>query len=120
MRERILTNAINLDVDVVPRDHSLLANRDDLDLNIHNPQTLRADVDVDETGVDGLVELPEARDESDGACIGRSVKVEHQVKGQRRHEGSPWFTFRYGFGHGTHGKAPHSPTTEPRALIIVP
>lgn len=65
-RPLVLTNAVNLDIDVIPGDNSLPSDRSDLDLDIHNTQRFGADVDVDETRVDGPVELAKAGDKTDG------------------------------------------------------
>ena len=58
----------HFDIDVVARDDLLPANGADLDLDVDDAEGLGANVDLHETGVDRLVELSEARDESDGAC----------------------------------------------------
>ena len=58
----------HFDVDVVTRDDGLTAYGADLDFDVDDAERLCADVDLDEAGVDRLVELSEARDESDGAC----------------------------------------------------
>ena len=48
----------HLDVDVVTRDDLLPPNGADLDLNVDDTQRLRANVDLNKTRVDCLVELP--------------------------------------------------------------
>lgn len=58
---------LHFDVDVVAGDDRLSSNRAYLNLDVHNTERLGADVDLDQAGVDGLVELTEASDEADGA-----------------------------------------------------
>ena len=58
---------VHLNVDVVARDDLLSANCANLNLDIHNAEGLRANVDLHETGVDGLVELSESSDQTDRA-----------------------------------------------------
>lgn len=62
----VLTNAVNLDIDVIPGDNRLPSDRSDLDLDIHNTQSFGADVDVDETRIGGPVELAKAGYKTDG------------------------------------------------------
>ena len=40
-----------------------------MNLDVDNAETLSADVDFDETGVDCLVELSEARDQAHGSLV---------------------------------------------------
>ena len=57
-------------MDIVPSDDCLATNGTNLDFDVDPTQRLGADVDLDETGVDRLVELSEAGYEADGtyAC----------------------------------------------------
>jgi hypothetical protein len=70
----VLREAVSLDLKI--RDgkdahDALPPNRADLDFDVDDLERLGADVDLHETGVDGLVKLPEARDKADGAWIVR-------------------------------------------------
>lgn len=68
-------DGLQIDVDVI-LGHDLLS-RDGIhsDSNIDDPDGLSADVDVDKSRVDGLVELSEPRDESDVSLSDRSERV---------------------------------------------
>ena len=57
---------LHFDVDVVAGDDRLSSNRAYLNLDVHNTERLGADVDLDQAGVDGLVELSETGNEADG------------------------------------------------------
>jgi hypothetical protein len=57
---------LHFDVHIVASDHSLSANRNNLYLDVHDTKRFGADVDLDQTWIDSLVELAEARDESHG------------------------------------------------------
>lgn len=50
---------VHFNVDVVPCDDLLPTNGADLDLHVDDTEGLRADVDLNQTWVDGLVELAE-------------------------------------------------------------
>ena len=60
---------IHLDIYVVPGDDRLTTNSRNLDFDVHCLQAFRADVDLDKTRVDGLVELPEASDKPNRALL---------------------------------------------------
>jgi len=51
---------IHFDVHVVPSDDGLSANGNDLDFDVHDAKRLGADIDLDQTRVDRLVELAKA------------------------------------------------------------
>ena len=57
---------IHLDVYVVAGNDGLSSNWADLDFDVDNTEGLCADVDLDETRVDRLVELSEARNQTNG------------------------------------------------------
>lgn len=59
---------VHLHVNIVSGDNSLSANGTDLNLNIYNTKTLGADVNLDESRIDGFVELSETRNETDRTC----------------------------------------------------
>ncbi len=63
--QRIEREYSHFHVDVISCDNLLSPNRTDLDLNIHDPQALRADIDLNQAGVDRLVEFPEPRNKTD-------------------------------------------------------
>ena len=44
-----------------------------LDLDINDPQRFSADIDLDQARVDGFVELAEACDQADRACVWRGT-----------------------------------------------
>ena len=56
----------HFNVNVVTGNDRLAANGADLNLDVDDAEGLGADVDLDKTGVDGPVELAEARHETDG------------------------------------------------------
>jgi len=62
-------NRIDLNVNIVSGDNSLSANGTDLDLDIHNTKTFGTDVDLDESGIDGFVELSETSNETDRTLL---------------------------------------------------
>ena len=55
----------HFDIDVVPSDDLLPSNVSDLDLDVHDAKRLGADVDLDQSRIDGLVELSESLDKAD-------------------------------------------------------
>lgn len=55
----------HLDVHVIACDNGLPADGTDLYFNIHNPQAFRTDVNLNETGVHGLVKLAKTCDQTD-------------------------------------------------------
>lgn len=59
---------VHFDVDVISGDDLLSADGADLDLDVDDAQGLGANIDLDESWVDGLIELSEARDETDRTC----------------------------------------------------
>ena len=77
------TGDIHFDVDIVARDDRLTTDRADLDLHIDNTERLGADIDLNKTGVHGLVELPEARHETNGPCEENAQSVDCMLE-QRR------------------------------------
>jgi hypothetical protein len=94
---------------------------------------LGADVDPDETRVDGLVELPETADEADGALLwtrgqsrllsdGRTTGESSSRRrvGAMGRERSHLPTFLNGLGRGQQGIMPIAPTHEPRPFIMEP
>ena len=58
----------HFDIDVVAGNDFLPSNGTDLDLDVDNAEGLGADVNLNETGVDGLVELAESRDKANRTC----------------------------------------------------
>jgi len=68
---RVLNSMINRPGEIFPRrysHHHLPSNRANLDLDIDNAERLGADVNLDQTWVDRLVELPKSRNKTDRAC----------------------------------------------------
>lgn len=61
--------------DVVLGHADLLGDLDNLDLDVDLDETLRKWVDLDETGVDGLVEAAELGDEADVALVHVLVRI---------------------------------------------
>jgi hypothetical protein len=49
---------VDLDADIIFGDHGLSRNREDSDLDVHDPQLLREWVDLDEARVDRLITAP--------------------------------------------------------------
>jgi hypothetical protein len=62
-------DCLHFNVDVVTRDDHLSANRADLDLDVDDTKRFRADIDQNETGINRLVELSKARDQTNGPCL---------------------------------------------------
>ena len=58
----------HFDIDIITGNDLLPSNGTNLDLDIDNAEGLGADVNLNETGVDGLVELAESRDKANRTC----------------------------------------------------
>lgn len=71
----VVDDAGEVEVDVVLGHADLLGDFDNLDLDIDLDQALRQGVDLDQTGVDCLVEFAELRDEADITLANVLVRV---------------------------------------------
>jgi hypothetical protein len=100
---------IHFDVDVVTCDDGLSSNRADLDFDVDDAERLGTDINLNETRVDGLVELSETGDQANGSCLRNVNGVD-----ERWRENRPCWTLRKGLGKGQQGKAPKKPMKEPR------
>lgn len=79
--ERYDGGDLHFDINIVPCDHLLSPNRAYLNLDIHHPQALRADIDLNQPGVDGLVELTKPRDKPDRALLNLPERVGARTAG---------------------------------------
>ena len=60
---------LHFDIDIIPGDDRLSANGANLNFDVNDSETLRADVDVDKTRINGFVELSEAGDQTNGTLL---------------------------------------------------
>jgi hypothetical protein len=67
--QRLNGECLHFDIDVVTGDDHLSANRTDLDFDVDDAKGFRADIDLNETGIDRPVELSKARDQTNGPCF---------------------------------------------------
>jgi hypothetical protein len=75
VRDLEVDNGVNLDVDVVPGNNRLAANRRYLNFDIHSLQAFRAYVDLNETRVHGLVELSETSNKTHRALLDIAERI---------------------------------------------
>src|SRR6267154_6358083 len=70
-KERQYEISAHLDVDIITSDDSLPADGTDLNFDVDDAQGFRANIDLYETRVDGLVEVAESCDQTDRPCESR-------------------------------------------------
>lgn len=64
-----VNDRVQFQADIVLCRYSLLGYSDQLNLDIDDSQTFTARIDLDETRIDGLVELTKSTDKSDGSLL---------------------------------------------------
>ena len=138
--ELTVDDGVDLDGDIIAGDDRLSRDGCDLDLDIDDSNLFRVGVDLDQSGVDRLVELTESADQSDTTLrdgSGRAKTVSDRVGvgkitlrlAKRDAEEPPFVdmteendgTHLYGLGQQKQqGIDPNNPATLPRHVIMDP